>query len=300
MFEKTELQHARAIIDSLIDIEPKLPKEWEKITFAQKLNRLSELIDALRFDGGHLDAETTLATFRPNKIFADPSAGKIHFLEGGPRQHLDEFAAQKLMLPLLDYLFTHPGKGKRVLTIMRDFIREYLSKCRMVDFERTATGVLRIETNLRFAAHNLRKSGLLQYTQAEAFKTWRLSLLGILAADQLHHDLATSKAPPEEIWLEIILQRLQPLETMENLISKLERIAKLPGVAWAEKHSFLSLTMDVISKYRGIFSPDNKTNRYQREGLAEDLLLTLNASSAAEYIVCVFDGVPAEQLTFLK
>jgi len=300
MFDKTELQHASTIIEFLIEITPDRPEKWEKITFAQKLNRLSELIDALRFDGGHLDTETALKTFRPNKLFADPSAGKIHFLEGGSKEHLNEFAAQKLMLPLLDYLFTHPGNGKGVLAIMRGFVREYLPKCRLVDFERTVIGVLRIKTIVRFAAHNLRKSGLLQYTRAEAYKTWRLSLLGILAADHFRTDLAASTAPPLRIWQESILQRLEPLETMEHLISKLEKIAKLPKIAWAEKYSFLSLTMDVISKYRVIFSTDNKTNLRQRESLAEDLLLNLNASPAAEYIVCAFDGVPAEHLTLLE
>jgi len=90
----------------------------------------------------------------------------------------------------------------------------------MIDFERTATGVLRIETTVRFAARSLRQCGLLQYTSQEAFKTWRLSLLGILAADNVRfsHE-AECHQGPFVLFTEKVLEQLNPLQTLPDLIT---------------------------------------------------------------------------------
>ena len=300
MFEKKELGQAREMIDSLIQITPEVPAKWNEIDFAQKLDRLSELIDVLRFETGYPEEKDPRRTFRPNGIFADDSAGKIHFVKHGPTESLEIDASKKLMLPLLDYLHAHPGKGRSVLSIIRAFIRDYFPKCRLRDFQLTATGVLRIETNVMFAAHELRKIGLLQFTQTEAFKTWRLSVLGILAAEN-----ASVRRPdpgekvPSWFWLHIILSRLEPLRTMGQLISRLENIAKSLSINWSEKQGFLALTMQTIAQYQQILSPMEKSNRHGRAREAEKLLIKLNESPEAEFVVCAFDGVPAEQLNLI-
>jgi len=297
MFKKEELEHARAIIDSLIEITPDQPKRWDQITLTQKLNRLSELIDALRFDGGLLDDEHHLTTFRPKQLFADPSTGKIHFVDGGSSEGLEPYASKKLVLPLLDYLATHPGKGRPVLSIIRSFVREYLPRCHIRDFQRTATGVIRIETNLRFAAAELRRMGLLQYTQVEAFKTWRLSLIGILAAENFSNAIALGEKTGV-VWIGNILRRLEAIKNLENLISRLEGIAKPARVAWSEKSKFLALTMETITAYREALSSDKITNKTAREVTVEKLLFKLNEAPEAEFVVCAFDGVPTGQLKF--
>lgn len=297
MFEKEELQHARELIDSLVEISPDKPASWNKISFGQKLDRLSELIDALRFDNDEPEESDRRKTFRPTRIFADPSAGKIHFVGGGHTEALEDDAARKLMLPLLKYLHGHPGKGRAVLSIVRAFVRNYRPHCHMRDFQRTATGVLRIETNVRFAARELRKFGLLQYTQVEAFKTWRLSLMGILAAEHLPPilDLPDEK-PLDWFWLATIADSLEPLQKMEQLISTLEAITKNSSAPWHGKEKFLELTMQTIRGYRAILSSSSIPNKTAREGAVEELLIKLNQSPEAEFVACAFDGVPASQL----
>lgn len=300
MFKKEELAHAREIINSLVEITPPPQVKWIDITFAQKLDRLSELIDVLRYDAGCPEPEDSLRTFHPNGIFSDVSARRIHFVQDGHTESLDSEASLKLMVPLLDYLFTHPGKGRAVLSIIRAFVREHFSKCHLRDFQRTATGVLRIETNVRFAARELRKIGLLQYTEVEAFKTWRLSLLGILAAENLPaSQTGADKKEPKYFWLQTILTRLDPLRTMGRLVSKLENIAKTSSVNWGEKQSFLEITMQAISEYKMILSPENKDNKHARESEVIELLRKLNESPEAEFIVCAFDGAPSEQLKLI-
>ncbi len=150
------------------------------------------------------------------------SAGKLHFVQNGATERLDDEASQKLMLPLLDYLYTHPGKGRPVLSIIRAFVREYFPQCRPRDFQRTATDVLRIEANVRFAAHKLRKIGLLQFSEVEAFKTWRLSLLGILAGNHYSDgNYDPQEAVPTSFWLFTIPGRLEPMRNAPTLVSLL-------------------------------------------------------------------------------
>ena len=86
---------------------------------------------------------------------------------------------------LLVYLLLHHQGNKAripVLNIIRNFIAEIRDSLSPVDFKKTETGVIRCFTNTRFAANKLREYGLLKYTTVEAFKTWTLSLPGIIVA----------------------------------------------------------------------------------------------------------------------
>jgi hypothetical protein len=350
MFKKEELSHAREIIDSLVQISPERHAKWDEVSFAQKLDRLSELIDALRFDAGCPEPEDSLTTFRPNRIFANAVSKTIGFVGSGIAERSDRKRAPELMLPLLDYLYTHPGKGGSVLngtnlspngatshspgqapappwvlgkmsscpvgaasqkalklapfgsvlSIIHAFVREYLPSCHMADFQRTATGVLRIETNVRFAAHELRKIGLLQCNQTVAFKTWRLSLLGILAASKFPATYTDEKYDnSENIWRGTLIARLDPKMAFDPSSSNLEALCKLAPVDWPDKNSFLDLVRNGVFGYRAILSSEKRVNQIVRCRLIENCLVDLNNTAAAEYLVAAFDGVPSEQLEFL-
>jgi len=276
MFTKEELSHAREIIDSLIQISPEGHAQWDEVSFAQKLDRLSELIDALRFDAGCPEPEDSLTTFWPNRIFANAVSKTIDFVGSGIAERSDRKRAPELMLPLLDYLYTHPGKGGSVLSIIHAFVREYLPNCHMVDFQRTATGVLRIETNVRFAAHELRKIGLLQCNQTVAFKTWRLSLLGILAASKYPASYTDQKYDnSENIWRGTLIARLDPKKAFDPSSSNLEALCKLAPVDWPDKNSFLDLVRSGVLGYRAILSSENRVNQIVRCRLIENCLVDL-------------------------
>ncbi len=92
---------------------------------------------------------------------------------------------------LLVYLLLHHQRRNRrvpVLDIIREFISDVRSHLSPEDFKKTDTGVIRCFTNTRFAANKLRQFGLLKYTRHEAFKTWTLSLPGIIIAARALQD----------------------------------------------------------------------------------------------------------------
>jgi len=111
---------------------------------------------------------------------------------------------------------------------------------------------------------------------------------------------AADKNVPDWFWLQTILARLEPVQTMRQLVSKLERIAKQSLVNWLEKEAFLSLTIQTITEYRKILSPEEKSNKHTRESEVMALLVKLNDSPEAEFIVAAFDGVPSEQLRLIS
>lgn len=299
MFEKKELNHARELIDALVQIEPKQPGKWAEVTFTQKLDRLSELIDALRFAAG-CPAGDPQKTFRPNHVTADPDGGTLHFTESPRGPTVQPWTPEHLMLPLLVYLYEKPPRGRRVLSILRDFVRHHLPRCRMVDFERTATGVLRIETNTRFAARLLRQRGFLQYTIEEAFKTWRLSLLGILVGDQLSYDEGLlQKRDANLLFLGKVLEQLEPLKTLPHLIAKLERISRGSSIPWHEKKVFLQKTMEAIAQYRDIVRRDDDLSESRRNQEVTDVLHDLNRAPEAQALVSAFDQDPSCQIKLL-
>jgi len=105
----------------------------------------------------------------------------------------DERTQGELQAPLLLYLLRRRHTGMRVGNLILEFVnalRPYLSAA---DVETTETGVTRVMTTARIAARTLRDYGLLTDTKATAYRTWQLSLLGVLVAVRLQdgkHTLA--------------------------------------------------------------------------------------------------------------
>lgn len=294
MFEDDELAKAREIVDSWIEISPDKSFRGPPVTFMQKLDRLSELIDALRFKAGYSEDLAGAQPFRPDSLFADPSSARIHFFRQGTQfgRSSRSLDPNRLTVPLLDFLYSHPARGKGVLAIIRQFVSQFMDHCSLKDFERTATGVLRIETNVRFAARELRKHGLLQFTQAEAFKTWRLSILGILAAEAVS-DSSWSVPRENSLWhlQERVLDRLTSLNDLSLLLARLEAVAKMSTVSWSEKQTFMALTMKTLEEY-GAMLRRAKAENWTKAALADKinlLLRRLNSAPEAAVVVAAFD-----------
>lgn len=296
MFKAGELDRAKEIIDSLVQIAPPRNRKYAPVSFGQKLDRLSGLIDALRYHIGFPEESDPLKVFRPNAAFADPSVGRILFIDDGSEvESRDDQAASKLTMPLLDYLFTHPSGGRAVLSTIRGFVRAYLPQCRMIDFARTATGVLRIETNTRFAARQLRRTGLLQYTNAEAFKTWRLSLLGILVADDFSSSTRIKpEKPPRSGWEHMVFRRLDSIGTLEGRVNRLERSVKAATLDQKVRNDFLKKTMRLFTDYfeilRGITSDSSPLEKLTAASRVNELLRALSNSPEAAAVVDAFDS----------
>lgn len=88
-------------------------------------------------------------------------------------------------VPLLNFLLAHNHQNTRVIEVIDQFVAKVWNQLQPLDFKQTKTGATRCYTNVRFAASVLRSYGLLRFTQREAFKTWKLTLPGILVAAQV-------------------------------------------------------------------------------------------------------------------
>lgn len=258
MFEDAELKRACAVIDNLVDIHPPQEAGFEAVDFAQKLNRLSELIDALRYHIGYPEPKDGRSLFQPTAVRVSTDRGRVTFCEGRGAEALDFHAANRLALPLLDYLYTYPPQGRRILALIREFVRFWLPACRMIDFERTATGVVRIETNVKFAALLLREAGLLSNSPEVAFRTWRLSAMGIMLANEI---MAPTKReshdPHEPAWWRNVFARV----SAEELPARLERLKSIARDVLSNtkrRHGFLKQAEAAARSYRDCLTKNPK------------------------------------------
>lgn len=99
-----------------------------------------------------------------------------------------------------------------------------------MDFKKTRTGVLRCFTNTRFAALTLRDYGLLRFTKKEAYKTWVLSLPGILVAskgmEEKNWDIPAFK---RELYFDLhsdIRNAFNELKTYDKFVQRLASVCK--------------------------------------------------------------------------
>jgi hypothetical protein len=170
--------------ESLVDHLVRLPAGTPDAT-DQKIGLLERLIERWRIDRHKLENPVTFEEFAYRPWTMD--GGKIHF-HGISVRHPDDGTGVppiRYQRTLLVYLLLHhQGKNRRipVLNIIRNFIADVRDHLSTVDFKKTETGVIRCFTNTRFAANKLREYGLLKYSSEEAFKTWTLSLPGIIVA----------------------------------------------------------------------------------------------------------------------
>jgi hypothetical protein len=93
---------------------------------------------------------------------------------------------QPKLLVFLLYLQTR--RPAKVYSIIELFVKTISNDLEVLDFARTKTGATRCCTNTRKAAYTLRDYGLVQFARLKAFKTWTLSLAGILVAARFFKD----------------------------------------------------------------------------------------------------------------
>ncbi len=152
------------------------------------------------------------------------------------RQELGKgFTPVQLQVPLLLFLLIHHRDRHNVLDIIDLFTGRLAGQFKEVDYKRTDTGVIRCYTNTRFAAKRLRDYGLLRYTHKEAYKTWELSLIGLLVASVLFHERAENDEPWQIPSKELntvsgisqeILSALQGVHDYKAFVERLSRICK--------------------------------------------------------------------------
>jgi hypothetical protein len=175
-----EFKDFEDLVNSLVQIPSAAP-----VPIELKIGLLERLIERWRIDRHQLENAITFEDFPSWDWLMDERM--LHFtpkrgITPSPGTGIPPIRYQRTLLVYL--LLHHQGRKHRipVLNIIRDFIADVRDHLSPVDFKKTDTGVIRCFTNTRFAANKLREYGLLNYTRHEAFKTWTLSLPGIIVA----------------------------------------------------------------------------------------------------------------------
>ncbi len=150
-----------------------------------KIDLLERTLEILRIQQRHLDNELPVEEFVQGNI--QLSGDKIIFSAPDKSKFLGSGTKPIALQPklLLYLLYRHQYGYEAVYDIIDNFIKLIWDHLDMLDFKKTRTGVLRCFTNTRFAALTLRDYGLLRFTKKEAYKTWVLSLPGILVASKV-------------------------------------------------------------------------------------------------------------------
>ncbi|HRO40896.1 MAG TPA: hypothetical protein PLY76_13145 [Flavobacteriales bacterium] len=159
-----------------------------------KLDVLSYLVDSLK--RGRKAKGPTYSFEQYVHARHDVIDNVLFLVPSNVRQELGKgFSPVQLQVPLLLFLLIHHRDRHNVLDIIDLFTGQLAGQFMDVDYKRTDTGVIRCYTNTRFAAKSLRDYGLLRYTHKEAYKTWELSLIGLVAASVVFHERAGNDEP---------------------------------------------------------------------------------------------------------
>jgi hypothetical protein len=98
----------------------------------------------------------------------------------------------ELQVPLMLYMFVTYRKKRAISDLLVDFLEELRPWLSPSDVESTRTGVMRVMTTTRSAARALRLHGLISDSQRTAYKSWELTVLGLVVAALLIEREGTS------------------------------------------------------------------------------------------------------------
>lgn len=110
---------------------------------------------------------------------------------------------KELQVPLLIYLLHYHRAGTRIGDLLVEFTNLIRGHLGPRDAESTDTGVTRIMTTIRDSARMLRYCGLLTDSPGLKYRTWELSVFGILVAVKLYergYRLAPPPRWPDNTW----------------------------------------------------------------------------------------------------
>ena len=146
-----------------------------------KIDVLERTLELLRIERRHLENDISMEEFVQGETTI--KNGILQYYETSQyRSPCSGTPPIRFQPGLLVFLLMNYRNRQNVYDIIDSFISMVWVHLGPLDFKKTRTGVIRCFTNTRFAALTLRNYGLLKFTKSEAFKTWSLSLIGMIVA----------------------------------------------------------------------------------------------------------------------
>jgi hypothetical protein len=169
----------KALLTSLVEHD-----RWTQgrgVDLHDRIDILERALEVLRFEIEYPENNLPLKDFLQGRFWVD--RGRMRFRTPQLRDNLETFMSPTDLQPLLlQYLLLSHGSHRTILPCIRGFLHHIRPQLTLLDFEKTQTGVTRCFTNTRLAARALRDMGFLKYGAQQAYKTWELSLLGLVVA----------------------------------------------------------------------------------------------------------------------
>lgn len=186
----------------------------------------------------------------------------------------------RLQAPLLLFLLLRHREQYQVLEIIECFIKWIWPELAALDFKKMKTGVTRCFTNTRFAANVLRNYGLLKFTRNEAFKTWELSLTGLLVAARVLERRRASKTPTrlpvlkKEGNLDLsaeIRDACKEISSFDALVYLLKSVCRPDAKVFKTFEKPLKKAFDLLNEYWNILNDPTKSPRDRRTASLEKI-----------------------------
>ncbi len=269
--KQAELTRLIVVLAKLVDVRSPVrlfdaPVRYSG-TVEEKVDFLERAIEVWRFHANRPENAISLEMFLQSKIFVDD--GCITFQPPGDERHLGAGTKPIQLQPsLLLFLLLYHRDRIAIYDIIERFISKVRDQLTILDFKKTRTGVVRCFTNARFAALALRDHGFLKFTQNEAFKTWVLSLPGIIVAskvldDDKHWRILPSSEMSSRTLHKDILTAKSELATYDRFVSRLARVCEPNVGVFATFDSVLKKAYSQLPSYWAVLE-NPQLNKKQR------------------------------------
>ena len=254
ILNRADLAEARRLLAALVDLGDSNPRDDGATR--RRIDILERMIEVLRYELEYPDNKLPFEDFVNGEILVDE--GMVHYRPSDRALHAGiGIGACDLQPRLLTYLLVNHGLHRDIYSAIHGFIERYRPILGILDFKKTRTGVVRCFTNTRMAACVLRRFGLLRYTFREAYKTWELSLRGLLVAAILYRHVGLK--PPDHFSLDLmeahplVRAALMMTQTFDGTVAVLLHVCRTGRGLYPAIDELLKYAEDVRRECRAVF-----------------------------------------------
>jgi hypothetical protein len=262
-----------ALIDRLVkieifDVEP---------TLNHKISLLSLVLEELKHERQIPEGLIDFETYVQCEVLADKDTISVT-TPIFAKQLGTGTASIRLQAPLLLFLLLNHGRRLSVSEIVEGFIAKVRPHLSYLDFKKTKSGAPRCFANARLAAHTLHSYGLLKYTWQEGYKSWQLSLAGLLAAA----DIFKRRSPEADQWsipphfkefhfdLRPEVRRgCDDIGSFEAFVSRLASICRPDATVFKTHEAALQKSYLLLTAYWVVLNNSNLNRKERRAAGAE-------------------------------
>jgi hypothetical protein len=191
--ERAELlEGLRRFIDEAVICESPASQGAGELT--HKMDVLERVVELLRLEHGEMQNRLRMKDCLTGGLEVSRSAsGALRLRVGGSANRIERpgwpspggRTQDELQIPLILYLFITYRHRRRINDLLVSFLGEMRPWLSPDDVESTLTGVMRAMTTTRTAARALRLHGLIVDSPETAYKSWELSILGLVVGSLL-------------------------------------------------------------------------------------------------------------------